>query len=132
MNRLKKVLLLVSTLFLLYGCASVLLVGAGAGLGVGSYMFVTGRLSVEYPMSYEQAWDATNRALEALQISISSSKNEPGKGSIEGVRQDGKKVNVTIKTTGYKITTIGVRVGTFGDRQDAQKIHDKIISFAGI
>jgi hypothetical protein len=132
MNKLKKLAALLSVLFFLYGCAEVLILGAGAGLGVASYMYVDGRLAVDYPMSFDRAWNATNRALENSQISISSSMNEFGKGSIEAVRKDGKKVSIKVKDKGNSITMVAVRIGTMGDKTEAQKLHDKIAAAAGI
>ncbi len=132
MKGIRKLCILLSMLFLLSGCASILLLGAGAGLGVASYMYVDGRLSVEYPLEYSRAWDAANSALESMEISVSSTSNEMGKGSIDAVRKDGKKVSVILKDKGNKITVIAIRVGTFGDRTESQKIHNKIIAIAGI
>ena len=132
MNKLKKVAILISMLLFLYGCAPVLLVGVGAGAGVASYMYVDGRLAIEYPLEYDRAWSSANRALENFQISISNSVNEEGRGMIEAVRKDGIEVTVKLMNKGHGITAIAIRVGTFGDRFEAQKIHDKIVSIAGI
>jgi uncharacterized lipoprotein len=132
MNRIINLMMLISTILFLYGCAGVLLVGAGAGLGVGTYKYIDGNLAMEYPLEYNRAWNSTNRALENLQISLSSSTNENGKGMIEAVRKDGKKVIVKLKDNGNGVTTIAVRVGTLGDRLEDQKIHDEIVAVAGI
>ncbi len=132
MNELKKVTILISMLLFLYGCAEVLLVGVGAGIGVASYMYVDGRLAIEYPLDYDRAWSSANKALEDFQISISNSFNEKGRGMIEAVRKDGKKVTVKLMDRGHGITAIAIRVGTLGDRLEAQEIHDKIVSIAGI
>lgn len=132
MNRLKKVILLISSLFILYGCAEVLLVGVGAGLGVTSYMYVDGRLAVEYPLDYDRAWNSTRRALDNFKISISGSKNENGTGMFDAVNKDGKKVSVKLVKKGDGITVIAIRVGTLGDRDEAQKLHNEIVAIAGI
>jgi uncharacterized lipoprotein len=132
MNKLKKIIFLISTLFILYGCAEVLLVGVGAGLGVTSYMYVDGRLAVEYPLDYDRAWNSTRRALDNSQVSISSSTNENGVGMFDAVRKDGKKVSVKLAKKGNGITVIAIRVGTLGDRDEAQKLHNEIVAIAGI
>jgi hypothetical protein len=132
MGKLKQIAILLSLLLFLTGCAEVLLIGAGAGLGVGSYMYVDGRLAVEYPLTYEKAWNASNRALENKQISISESRNEDGEGVIKAVRKDGKTVSVKIKSNDSENTVIAIRVGTLGDRNEARKIPDEITSEAGI
>jgi len=131
MHRIVNLMVVISALLVLSGCAA-LLIGAGAGLGVGTYKYIDGNLAMEYPLEYNRAWNATNRALENLQISLSSSTNENGKGMIEAVRKDGKKVIVKLKDNGNGVTTIAVRVGAFGDRLESQKVHDEIVVVAGI
>lgn len=132
MNKLRKIAILIGMLLFLSGCAEVLLVGVGAGIGIASYMYVDGRLAVEYPLDYDRAWSSANKTLEDLQISISDSFNEKGRGMIEAVRRDGKKVTVKLMDRGHGITAIAVRVGVLGDRLEAQEIHDNIVSIAGI
>jgi len=132
MHKIKKIIFLISTLFILYGCAEVLLVGVGAGLGVTSYMYVDGRLAVEYPLDYDSAWNSTRRALDNFQISISHSTNENGLGMFDAVRKDGNKVIVKLAKKGNGITVIAIRVGILGDRDEAQKLHNEIVSIAGI
>lgn len=131
MHRIINLMIVISTLLFLSGCAA-LLVGAGAGLGVGTYKYIDGNLAMEYPLEYNRAWNSTNRALENLQISLSSSTNENGKGVIQAVRKDGKKVTVKLNDRGNGVTTIAVRVGSFGDRLESQNIHDEIVAVAGI
>lgn len=132
-NRLKKTAILMGTIFLLYGCvAEVLLLGIGAGLGTASYMYVDGLLAIEYPLEYDKAWAAANKALENFQISITDSVNEKGVGKIEAVRKDGKRVVVKLRQKDDAVTTIAIRIGTFGDQLEAQKVHDEITSIAGI
>lgn len=132
MNKFKKIIILISSLFILYGCAEVLLVGIGAGLGVTSYMYVDGRLAVEYPLDYDRARNSTRRALDNFKISISSSSNENGTGMFDAVRKDGKRVAVKLVKRAEGITVIAIRVGTLGDRLEAQKLHDEIAAVAGI
>jgi len=132
MNKLKKITILISMLLFLYGCAEVLLVGVGAGAGVVSYMYVDGRLAVEYPLDYDRAWNATKTALDNFQISISESTNENGIGMFDAVRKDGQKVSVKLAKKANGITVIAIRVGTLGDRDEAQKLHDEIVAIAGI
>ncbi|HBH60619.1 MAG TPA: hypothetical protein DDX85_02515 [Nitrospiraceae bacterium] len=132
MKKFSKIIFLLSTLFILYGCAEILLVGIGAGAGVTSYMYVDGRVAVEYPIDYDRAWNSTRRALDNFQISISSSTNENGVGMFDAVRKDGKKVSVKLVKKVNDITVIAIRVGTLGDKLEAQKLHNEIVAIAGI
>jgi hypothetical protein len=130
MKRFANLVILVCSLSVLYGCA-VALLGAGV-VGIGAYTYIEGDLVREYPLSYSSAWDATNSALENLQISISNSMDEGGKGKIEAVRKDGEKVVIKIKDEGQKVSIIAVRVGMLGDRSIAESIHEAIASVSGV
>jgi len=131
MKKIRNFILLLCSLSFLYGCV-LAWVGIGAGVGIGAYKFVEGRLEREYPLSYSNAWDATNAALENLKISISDSKKGSTKGSIDAVRKDGQRVLVSLKDRGQGVTTISVRVGMLGDRGLAEQVHDEIARVAGI
>lgn len=131
MKRIKNILIVLCSVSFLYGCA-LAWIGVGAGVGIGAYKFIEGRLEREYPLSYSRAWNATNTALENLQISISNSSKGETKGNIDAVRKDGKKVIVSLKDRGQGVTTISVRVGLLGDRSEAEKVHDEIASVAAI
>jgi hypothetical protein len=131
MKKLKNLILLICSLSFLYGCV-LAWIGVGAGVGIGAYKFIEGRLEREYPLSYSRAWDATNSALQNLQISISDSTKGETKGTIDSVRKDGKKVLLSLKDRGLGVTTISVRVGLLGDRGLAEQVHDEIARVAGI
>lgn len=131
MKKINKFLILLTALSFLYGCAAAL-IGVGAGVGVGAYKYIEGVLSREYPLDYSRAWDATNSALANLQISITTSMDEGLKGTIDAVRKDGKKIDISLKDRGQGVTTISVRVGLLGDRKKAERIHDEIALVSGI
>ncbi|KPK02905.1 MAG: hypothetical protein AMK71_00750 [Nitrospira bacterium SG8_35_4] len=131
MKRVRNFIIIGCSLTFLYGCV-LAWIGVGAGVGIGAYKFIEGRLEREYPLSYSRAWDATNSALANLQISISDSTKGETKGTIDSVRKDGKKVLVSLKDRGQGVTTISVRVGLMGDRGLAEQVHDEIASVAGI
>lgn len=131
MGKIKKCIVLISAVFCLYGCAAVLL-GVGAGVGIGTYKFIEGQLVREYPLPYSRAWDATNGALTRLKMSVSHSMDQGREGKIDAVKQDGTKVTVKLLDRGQGVTTIYVRVGVLGDQTEARKVHDEIASVAGI
>jgi len=131
MTRLKNLVILICSLSFLYGCV-LAWIGVGAGVGIGAYKYIEGRLEREYPLSYSRAWDATNSALRNLQISISDSTKGETKGKIDSVRKDGKKVLVSLIYRGQGVTTISVRVGVLGDRSAAEQVHNEIASVAGL
>jgi hypothetical protein len=131
MKQAARLLVLLLSLTFLWGC-ELALIGIGAGAGIGTYKFIEGKLERQYPVEYARAWDATNTALANLQLSVTGSLNEGVEGEIEAVRKDGVKVYISVKDMGQRVTSIGIRVGTFGDRDEAKKIHDEIAAVAGI
>lgn len=131
MKKRTRLMLLLSSLIFFYGCAAVLL-GVGAGVGIGAYKYVEGNLIREYPVAYTKAWDASNTALANLKIGVTNSLNNGAKGTIEAVQKDGAKVVLNLKDKGQKVTSISVRVGILGDRKAAENIHNAIASEAGL
>lgn len=127
---IRLVALLSATIFL-YGCA-LAWVGAGAGLGVGTYKYIEGSVEKDYPIAYNIAWDTTNTALANLYMSVSNSVNEGTKGKIEAVRKDSVKITIKFDDKGQGVTTINIRVGFFGNRKDAERIHEEISAVAGL
>jgi hypothetical protein len=131
MKKTKKLIFLAVSLFFLYGCELAIL-GLGAGGGVAAYKYYEGHTSTELPLKYSRAWNVTNKALENLSISISSSENRDTQGTITGIQKDGKKVRIKLKERSQWVTTISVRVGRLGDRDDAESILNEIASVAGL
>lgn len=131
MRVIKKMVLLLCTLSVLYGCAAAWFTVGGIA-ALGGYRWVEGRLSRDYPLAYSKAWDVVNRALLNLEISISNSMDEGNRGRIEAVRRDGKKITLILEDKGVGITNIIVVVGLFSDRESAEKVHDEILSIAGV
>ena len=131
MKNTKKLILLAVSLFFLYGCELVLL-GIGAGGGIAGYQYLEGYASRDYPLAYSKAWNVTNTALENLKISILNSDNNDTKGMITCVQKDGKEVTVKLKERGQWVTTISVRAGKIGNRNDAERVLNEIASVAGL
>ena len=130
MRAIRKIVILLCSLSVLYGCAAAWFVGGGIA-ALGGYRWVEGRLSRDYPIAYSTAWDVANRALINLEISISNSMDEGRKGRIEAVRRDGKKITLILKDKGIGITNIIVVVGLFSERESAEKVHDEILLLSG-
>ena len=131
MKKRTRLMLLLSSLIFMYGCAAVLL-GVGAGVGAGAYRYMEGNLVREYPVSYTKAWDAANTTLANLKIGVTNSLNNGAKGTLEAVQKDGAKVVLNLTDKGQNVTSISVRVGILGDRKAAERIHNAIASEAGL
>jgi hypothetical protein len=129
-RRLQLVALLCCFLIGLSACSKkwVAIGAAAAAVGAGAYYYVKGDLKRNYDAPMDKTWDATVKALEALQINVESKQNDALTGVINGKLADGKSYTVNVKRLGENLTEVGIRVGTFGDRERAEAIHDKILS----
>lgn len=132
MKRIIRLIVLLFLLTSLWGCAAVIGGVVGVGLGVGTYKYIEGSVEKDYPIAYNTAWDTTNTGLANLYMSVSNSVNEGTKGKIEAVRKDGVKVTIKLDDKGQSVTTINIRVGFFGNRKDAERIHEEISAVAGL
>jgi uncharacterized lipoprotein len=129
-RRLQLVALLCCFLIGLSACSKkwVAIGAAAAAVGAGAYYYVKGDLKRNYEAPMDKTWDATVKALEALQINVESKQNDALTGVINGKLADGKSYTVNVKRLGENLTEVAIRIGTFGDRERAEAIHDKILS----
>jgi hypothetical protein len=100
--------------------------GSGTGAGVGSYSYITGELQATYSVPIEDLWPRAVAAVEGLHLSIDSKYMDSLGARIEARRADGTPVKVQLEPTGERSTTIDVRVGTFGSRDQSERIHTAI------
>lgn len=132
MKKITRVMVLLLSLTFSWGCEAILISGIGAGLGVGAYRYIEGSVARVYPLAYNSAWDATNKALANLYMSVSNSINEGVKGTITAVQKDGTKIEIKLEDKGQNVTDISVRIGFWGSRKDAERVHEEIKSAAGL
>ncbi len=129
-RRLQLIALLCCFLIGLSACSRkwVAIGAAAAAVGAGTYYYVKGDLKRNYEAPMDKTWDATVKALEALKINVESKQHDALTGVINGKLADGKSFTVNLKRLNESSTEVGVRIGTFGDRERAEAIHDKILS----
>ena len=126
----KSVALLGCLLIGLSACSRQLLIlgGAAAAAGAGTYAYIKGDLKRNYEVPMDKAWEAAVNAVEELKMTIESKKHDAFSGIIKGKMVDGKSFAINLKRLGEESTEIGIRIDTFGDRQRSEVIHDKILS----
>jgi hypothetical protein len=129
-RRLQLIALLCCFLIGLSACSRkwVAIGAAAAAVGAGTYYYVKGDLKRNYEAPMDKTWDATIKALDALKINVESKQHDALTGVIKGKLADGKGYTVNLKRLNESSTEVSVRIGTFGDRERAEAIHDKILS----
>jgi len=107
------------------GCAPLIIGGAAAGAGAGTYYYINGELKTDYNASYDQVWKACEKTVAGMRgIDVVPTK-EIAKGSITALINDEKvKFHITYKSK--NVTTVAVRVGLIGNQLSSQLLHDKI------
>ena len=109
------------------GCA-LLVVGAAAGAGAGTVIYIKGELHSSEAVTFERAGRAAESALKDLGYAITDKKQDTAKYTLIAYGAGGTKITVTLEKTSATVTDIGVRVGTFGDETLSRQIMDKIKS----
>ena len=64
----------------------------------------------------------------SIHIERASQKHDALTGVIKGKMADEKGFEINLKRVGENLTEVGVRIGTFGDRERSEAIHNKIHS----
>lgn len=125
-------MLLVGLLAFGAGCAPLIFAGAGAGAGIGTYAYIKGALEIEYPRDYEEVWNATLRALEERNNTIEGQTKDGVSGTINARRPSGTAVKIKVVNKGTRLTTVNIRIGTFGDQEASMAVKDSIDRYLGV
>jgi len=107
----KKITILVFSGFLLInicGCVALL---AGVTGGVGTAVWLSGKLSQEFHASYEQTTNAAKSALESLRLKIIKETKEGNTTQLKSAYTDGKEIWIDIRRITDNSTKVEVRVG---------------------
>ncbi len=121
----RSVLLLVVGLFILTGCAAVLVGGAVVGAGTGTYMFINGELKTDYNYGFDKVWSAVEKTVATMRGTDVVPAKGIGTGNIDSVI-NGEKVRIAVTFKEKAITTVGVRVGVVGDETASRMIQANI------
>jgi hypothetical protein len=129
-RRLQLVALLCCFLIGLSGCSRkwAVIGAAAAAVGTSAYFYIKGDLKRNYEAPMDKTWQAAVKSVEDLGLSTESKQNDAFNGVIKGKMADGKSFTVTVKRLGENLTEVGVRIGTFGNREISESIHNKILS----
>ncbi len=107
------------------GCTAMV-VGAGAGAGV--YSYIEGELKRTYPAGIDPATNASLQALEHLKIRVESRDADGITTTVKAKRPNGIPVTVRLTMLSPRVTEIGIRTGYVGlwDRRVSETIHATI------
>lgn len=114
---------------LLTGCIPLLAGGAAGGFSVA---YVAGELQAEEEVSIDEAYMAAQRALEGLELTVTTREKDAMTAKVIAVGAEDKQITVRLERKANLITTVKIRVGMLGDQQYSLLILDRIESQLGV
>lgn len=112
----------------LTGCAA-LVVGAAAGGAAAGALYYQGELKADVDAAPPEVIAATEKAFRDLIWSKERAVSSATDGLATARTATGKEVRVTVEMKTPRVSTIGIRVGTFGDEKLSRLLYDRIVSF---
>jgi hypothetical protein len=116
------------------GCLAAVVGGvAAAGTATGVF-YVEGQLSHTYSAYPDDVWKATRTALAELNMFVKKEDRSDNGGGFILTQTTSDSVKITLEVKESKIpsegplTTVGIRVGTFGDKEVSNRILEQISS----
>jgi len=109
--------------FVAMGCAPLL---AGGAAGAGTAAWAGGELQTRKSASLDDVWQATETAVEDLDLVVTERQVDGLSGRIVARTADDTEVRIRAERETDDITELGIRVGIFGDQQQSQVILERI------
>ena len=127
LNRYRTVLLCLFVLVFSSGCAVVV----GGVVGGGTAAYLKGVLKTKEPASFDKVWFAVVEAVEQQEFVVTKKESKAGKALIEAkLRDQDKRVYITVKYHKPEITNLTIRVGIWGNEDESRRvlklIHEKL------
>jgi hypothetical protein len=126
MSRQKSwLLVLIVGVFLMSGCAPLVVGGAVVSASSGTYYYINGELKTDYYFPFDTVWSACEKTVADMRGVDVDPVKEIGTGTISAMIES-EKVNFAINYKAKNVTTVAIRVGIVGDKLSSQLLHDKI------
>ena len=125
MKRHPYLVLFLSLLMFCGGCVATP-VSTGAGAGVGTYSNMNRELTATYNEPLKEIWPKALSAVKKLQLTFRKKEIDALGGTIEARRSDSTLIKIRLTPVGDRDTSISVRVGTWGDREKSELVHNAI------
>jgi hypothetical protein len=111
--------------FLFSGCVPLIIGGAAAGAGAGTYYYINGELKTDYSKSFDQVWTACEKTIANMHGTEVVREKEIAKGTINTIINN-EQVEFDITYKSKNVTTVAIRVGLIGNKLSSQLLYDKI------
>ena len=121
-KKLILVVLLLAMVGLVEGCM-LAVVGVGAA---GTIAYVRGDLEAVESENLDAVYEATLKAVEEIELHVTSKKKDALSATIVGRDAQDKKVTIKLNSTAEKTTKLSIRIGVFGSETKSRLIYQKI------
>ncbi len=108
------------------------LLGVGAALGVGTYQWMEGTMAKDYPRKMEPTYRASVEACKIMKLKIDKESYGPTRSTIAATSTDGTAVNIELIARPNDITTVKVRFGFMGNKDQSAYFHRNVMKYLGI
>jgi len=125
MTRKFAALLILSCIWLWVGCAAVII---GAGVGAGTYTYLTGDLKRAYNAKFDKTLNVCLSILTDLDQPILEKTTDGEKTTIRSERKNGTPQTISVSISKVDWTEVSVRTGIFGywNRELSEQFHEFI------
>lgn len=127
LTRMGSGLILMAVVFVLTGCAA-LMVGAAGGAVAGA-LYYQGELKADVDATPQAVITATEKAFRDLIWAKETASASVTDGLATARTATGREVKVTVVTNTPEVSTLAIRIGTFGDENLSRLLYDRIIAF---
>ena len=117
------IILIVPGLALLFGCAAAVVGGAA---GAGAVLYSKGELKSTENAPLEQVLNAAEEAMNSMNFNVVSKDHDALKGKLLAKRENGDNIDITLEQKPNNLTEMKIRVGAFGNEDQARLIQEKI------
>jgi hypothetical protein len=118
-------------LLLFSGCA-VMLLSAGAAAGVGAYKYVEGTAERDYPRPMQPTYQASLAAANTMGLRVAQQHYGQTESRIEAVQPPDTNVKIQLVERPNNITTVKVRFGLMGNKDQSAYFHRLVMKNLGI
>jgi hypothetical protein len=122
----------VAVIILLGLLAGGCLMAVGAMVGVGAYQWAEGTMTKDYPRTMEPTWHACVAACKTMGLTIKRESYSPTHSKITAATGDGTTVDVELIARPNNITTVKVRFGFMGNKDQSAYFHRNVMKNLGI
>lgn len=118
-------LLGISMIGITTGCALGLVAGAAAG--AAGYAYYHGELQSTENVPLPKLWKAVRQMAKDAKLHVTEQTQDQFSAVLKAERADGTPITITLKRLSEQSTELRIRVGRFGNEEEAVQIRDMIL-----